>query len=109
VFVWKGLYILQPNDRAVLQLLGSYIGLEHGAGEVHRAARLAEHYEGSTRAVLKVLGRGALVLVGSLMSLAGWMLTGIVWLWATLLGVVALTRGLARWVWPRRPAQTRSL
>jgi hypothetical protein len=109
VFVWKGLYILQPNDRAVLQLLGSYIGLEHDAGEVHRAGRLAEHYEGSTRAVLKVLGRGALVLVGSLMSLAGWMLTGIVWLWATLLGVVALTRGLARGVWPRRPAQTRSL
>ena len=64
----------------MVQLLGSYIGLEHGAGEVHWAARLAEHYEGSTRAVLKVLGRGALVLVGSLMTLAGWMLTGIVWL-----------------------------
>ena len=109
MFVWKGLYVLQPNDNAVLQLLGSYIGLEHDAGEVHWAACLAEHYEGSTRAVLKVLGRGALVLVGSLMTLAGWMLTGIVWLWATLHGVVALTRGLTRWVWPRRPGQTRSL
>ena len=26
VFVWKGLYVLQPNYSAVLQLFGSYIG-----------------------------------------------------------------------------------
>jgi hypothetical protein len=40
------------------------LGLAHGAGEVRWAARLAEHYGSGTRAVLKVLGRGALVLVG---------------------------------------------
>jgi hypothetical protein len=83
------------------------LGLAHDAGEVRKAARLAEHYGSSTRAALKVLGRGALVLVGSLMTLAGWVLTGLVWLWATLLGVAALTRWLTRWLWPRRPARTR--
>jgi hypothetical protein len=31
------------------------------------------------------------------------MLTGVGWLWATVLGVAALTR----WLWPRRPAQIR--
>jgi len=84
------------------------LGLAHDAGEVRKAARLAEHYGGSTRAVLKILGRGALVLVGSLMTFAGWMLAGVVWLWATVLGVAALTRALTRWFWPRWPAQTRS-
>jgi hypothetical protein len=74
------------------------LGLVHDAGEVRKAVRLAEHYGSSTRAVLKVLGRGALVLVGSLMTLAGWMLTGVVWLWATVLGVAALTRALTRWL-----------
>src|SRR4051794_13091387 len=72
------------------------LGLAHNVGELRKAARLAEHYGGSTRAILKVLGRGALVLISRLMTLAGWMLTGIVWLWATLLGVIALTRGLTR-------------
>jgi len=80
------------------------LGLAHDAGEVRRAARLAENYGSGTRAILKVLGRGALVLVGGRITLAGGMLTGVVWLWATLLGVAALTR----WLWPRRPAQTRS-
>jgi hypothetical protein len=28
VFVWKGLYVLQPNYSAVLQLFGSYIGTD---------------------------------------------------------------------------------
>src|SRR3954471_24899034 len=32
VFVWKGLYVLQPNYSAVLQLFGSYIGTDATTG-----------------------------------------------------------------------------
>ena len=32
VFVWKGLYVLQPNYSAVLQLFGSYIGPDATTG-----------------------------------------------------------------------------
>src|SRR3954453_15546902 len=32
VFVWKGLYVLQPNYRAGLQLFGSYIGTDATTG-----------------------------------------------------------------------------
>ena len=32
VFVWKGLYVLQPNYSAVMQLFGSYIGTDATTG-----------------------------------------------------------------------------
>ena len=32
VFVWKGLYVLQPNYSAMLQLFGSYIGPDTTTG-----------------------------------------------------------------------------
>ncbi|MFL5360286.1 MAG: hypothetical protein ACJ79W_26630 [Myxococcales bacterium] len=83
------------------------LALAQNAGEVKKAARLAERYGSGTRAVLKVLGRGAFLLAGALVTLASWALTATLWLWAALAFIVALTRWLTRLLWPRRRRRRR--
>ncbi len=60
--------------------------------EVRRAARLAESRGVSTRAVLKILGRSALVLTSAGLALFGWITAGIDYVWLALTIVIALTR-----------------
>ncbi|WP_048709234.1 hypothetical protein [Microvirga massiliensis] len=83
------------------------LALAQNAGEVKKAARIAERYGSGTRAVLKVLGRSAFVLVGALVTLASWALTATLWLWAALAFIIALTRWLTRLLWPRRRRRKR--
>jgi hypothetical protein len=49
------------------------LSLAEGPKDVARAARLAEVKGGQTRAILKILGRGALLLVGGAFDLALWL------------------------------------
>jgi hypothetical protein len=49
------------------------LSLAEGPKDVARAARLAEAKGGQTRAILKILGRGALLLVGGAFDLALWL------------------------------------
>ncbi len=59
--------------------------LADGPADLARAARLAEKKGSQTRAIIKVLGRSALVIGSAAFQLAGW----IVWFLFTLLGIVA--------------------
>jgi ATP-dependent protease HslVU (ClpYQ) peptidase subunit len=47
--------------------------ISEGPKDVARAARLAEAKGGQTRAILKILGRGALLLAGGMFDLALWL------------------------------------
>jgi hypothetical protein len=54
--------------------------LSEGPRDVAKVARLAEAKGGKTRAILKLLGRGALVLTASAFSLFSWTLTALLML-----------------------------
>ena len=55
-------------------------------------ARLAETRGISTRAVLKILGRGAMVLTTAGLALFGWITVGVAYVWLALTLIIALTR-----------------
>ncbi len=76
--------------------------LARNAAELKKAARIGERYGSGTRAVLKILGRGAFVLTGALVTLAGWVLAASLWIWTALALGVALTRWLTQLFWPPR-------
>ena len=68
------------------------LAITHDTTEVRRVARLAETRGLSTRAVLKILGRGALVLTTAGLNLFGWITAGVGYVWLVLTLVIALTR-----------------
>ena len=68
------------------------LAITRDKAEVRRVARLAETRGVSTRAVLKILGRGALVLTTAGLTLFGWITAGIGYFWLALTLVIALTR-----------------
>jgi hypothetical protein len=62
--------------------------------DVARAARLAESSGGQTRAILKVLGRGALLLAAGAFNLAWWLFGAVLALFGLLSSVKATTERL---------------
>jgi hypothetical protein len=64
--------------------------IAEGPKDVARAARLAETKGGKTRAIMKLLGRGALLLVAGAFDLALWVFGALM----TLLGVLASIKSL---------------
>jgi len=74
--------------------------------DLRRVARLSESRGLSTRAVLKVLGRGAIALTSGAAILAGWLMAGVSYLWLVLLFCLAIVRGITRLLWPRRSRRT---
>jgi hypothetical protein len=82
-------------------------------GDLRRVARLSESRGLSTRAVLKVLGRGAIALTSSAAILAGWLMAGLSYLWLALLLFLAVTKRITRLIWRRggrdRTAHTRNI
>jgi hypothetical protein len=74
--------------------------------DVSRLARLAEAKGSKTRAILKLAGRGALVLTTAAMSLAGWLFTALMVLWSFVAAVKSTsercTRRVLRWRKARR-------
>ncbi|MGE3245952.1 MAG: hypothetical protein AB7J19_06435 [Beijerinckiaceae bacterium] len=81
------------------------LAVSRSGAELGRVARLAEVRGGATRAVLKVLGRGAIVLTSGALILAGWVFSAVTWLWLALLVMLALARRFARIVaWGGRKA-----
>lgn len=82
--------------------------LADSPADLARAARLAEKKGNQTRAIVKVLGRGALVVGSAAFQLAGWIL----WFLFTLLGIVssikATTERLTRsWLTRRKLKRAR--
>ena len=68
------------------------LAITHDTTEVRRVARLAETRGVSTRAVLKILGRGALVLTTAGLTLFGWIAAGVGYVWLALTLAIAITR-----------------
>jgi hypothetical protein len=69
--------------------------LARDSGDLRRLARLAESQGSSTRAVLKLFGRGAIVLAASAATLASWVFGGVIWVLGALLLLTSMTRQLA--------------
>ncbi len=70
--------------------------IAEGPKDVARAARLAESKGGQTRAILKLLGRSALLLTAGAFYLAMWVLSAVLWLLGLLGSIKATVEGLTR-------------
>ena len=74
--------------------------------ELARAARLAEAKGSQTRAIVKLLGRGALFLAAGAFSLASWLFSAVVFLIGLVASIKSLTERLAM-AWLRRARERR--
>jgi hypothetical protein len=75
--------------------------------DIARAARLAEHEGSRTRAVLKLLGRGALLLVAGAFNLSMWLLGAAIALFGLLCSIKAAAERVGS-AWSRQ-ARTRRI
>lgn len=79
-----------------------------GPKDVARAARLAESEGGKTRAIMKLLGRGALLLAGGAFDLALWLFSALLALFGLLSSIKATTERLTQaWLNRRRARRLR--
>lgn len=72
------------------------LALTRETAELRKVAVLAGKRGVSTRAILKVLGRGAVVLTSSVLVLASWIMGSVVYLWLALLLALALLKRVMR-------------
>jgi hypothetical protein len=79
--------------------------IAEGPKDVARAARLAESKGGQTRAILKVLGRGALLLAAGAFNLTLWVFGALLALFGFLSSIKATTEGLTQSWLDRRKAR----
>ncbi len=75
--------------------------IAEGPKDVARAARLAGAKGGQTRAIIKVLGRGALLLTAGAFNLAMWMFSAMLALFGFLSSIKATSERLT-WSWLQR-------
>ncbi|MGC2810961.1 MAG: hypothetical protein WA303_11345, partial [Bradyrhizobium sp.] len=84
------------------------LGIAEGPKDVARAARLAESKGGQTRAILKILGRGALLLAAGAFNLALWVFGALLALFGLLSSIKATTERLTQsWLLRRRARRLR--
>ncbi len=82
--------------------------LAEGPKDVARAARLAEAKGGQTRAILKLLGRGALLLLTGTFNLALWLLSALMMVFGFLSSIKATTeRATQSWLDRRKRRRLR--
>lgn len=70
--------------------------IAEGPKDVARAVRLAEAQGSKTRAIIKLLGRGALLLVGGAFDLAMWLFSAVLTLFGLLSSIKATTERLTQ-------------
>lgn len=70
--------------------------IAEGPKDVARAVRLAEAHGSKTRAIVKLLGRGALLLVGGAFDLAMWLFGAVITLFGLLSSIKATTERLTQ-------------
>ena len=87
----------KAGTRAALDTLR----ISEGPKDVARAARLAESRGGQTRAILKLLGRGALLLAAGAFNLTLWVFGALLTLFGFLSSIKAFTERLT-YAWLRR-------
>ena len=84
------------------------LGIAEGPKDVARAARLAESKGGQTRAILKLLGRGALLLAAGGFYLALWVFGALLALFGFLSSIKATTERLTQsWLIRRKARRLR--
>lgn len=79
--------------------------IAEGPKDVARAARLAEAQGGKTRAIMKLLGRGALLLIGGAFDLALWLFGAALTLFGLVSSIKATTERLTQAWCDRRRAR----
>jgi hypothetical protein len=84
------------------------LGIAEGPKDVARAARLAESKGGQTRAILKMLGRGALLLAAGAFNLTLWLFGALLALFGLLSSIKATTERLTQsWLLRRKARRLR--
>jgi len=82
--------------------------IAEGPKDVSRAARLAEAEGGKTRAILKILGRGALLLLGGAFDLTLWLISALLALFGLLATIKSTTeRATQAWLDRRKSRRLR--
>jgi hypothetical protein len=82
--------------------------ISEGPKDVARAARLAESRGGQTRAILKVLGRGALLLAAGAFNLSLWIFSALLALFGFLSSIKATAERLTQsWLLRKKARQLR--
>lgn len=84
----------KAGSRAALEALS----IGRNSDDLARIASLSAKRGSATRAILKTLGLGAIALTGSILTLAGWAMTGLIWAFAALLLIARLLKGAASMV-----------
>lgn len=95
------------GEKAGIKAAQDTLKIAESPKEVARAARLAEKKGGQTRAILKTLGRGALLLATGIFNLSLWLFG----LALTLFGFVCSIKATAErltWAWLRRKKARRA-
>lgn len=82
------------GERAGVRAALDIVKVAENPKDLARAARLAEAKGGQTRAILKLLGRGALFLTAGAFSLASWLLSALVFLIGLVASIKSLTERL---------------
>ncbi|MCC2097430.1 MAG: hypothetical protein KDJ29_11100 [Hyphomicrobiales bacterium] len=89
--------------RAGMRSVNEALTVARSGRELRSIATVAQVRGNATRAVLKVLGRGAIVLTSGALVLAGWVMGALSWLWLLLLLLLGVVKRTARAVlWSRR-------
>jgi len=81
--------------------------IAEGPKDVSRAAKLAEKMGGKTRAVIKLLGRGALLILAGLMQLVWWLFAALFALFGVLSAIKSTTERTTRFAIRRGKARRR--
>jgi hypothetical protein len=93
------------SDKAGMRGALDTLRIAEGPKDVARAARLAESKGGQTRAILKVLGRGALLLAAGAFNLTLWVFGALLALFGFLSSIKATTERLTQSWLDRRKAR----
>ena len=78
---------------------GEALRIAGNSREMGRIARVAETRGPALRAVLKVLGRGAIAIGAGSVTVAGWLLAGASWIWFSMIVAAALARRFLALCW----------
>jgi hypothetical protein len=84
------------SERAGIRAAQDTLKIAEDPNDVARAARLAEQKGGQTRAILKVLGRGALLLAAGAFNLSLWVFSAVLALFGFLSSIKATTERMTQ-------------
>jgi hypothetical protein len=93
------------SERAGIRAAQDTLKIAEGPKDVSRAARLAESKGGQTRAILKILGRGALLLAAGAFDLTLWVFGALFALFGFLSSIKATTERLTMSYLQRKKAR----